>query len=184
MKRIFALCLPVVFLAVSCKKANQPAEENDNELITTVELQFTKKSDGSASVFMWEDVDGPGGEIPYADTLLLQTNEEYDVKITVWNKSRTPAENITEEVTAESENHRFYYEPSANMGITVSNFDNDINGMPLGVNSRWVTTNAAEGTAIVVLRHYPEGGKAADDLLNSPKSTTDAGAVFIAMVKD
>ena len=184
MKKIFAVCLPVILIVISCKKENQPAEENDNELITTVELHFTNKYDGLSSTFMWEDADGPGGEVPYADTLMLDANAEYDVRVTVWNKSLTPAENITEEVVAESENHRFYFEPSAGLGISVGDFDNDINGMPLAVNSKWTTGNSAEGTVIVVLRHYPEGGKAADDPLNSSKSTTDAGAVFIATVKD
>jgi hypothetical protein len=50
--------------------------------------------------------------------------------------------------------------------------------MPLGITSVWSTGSAAAGTVTIVLRHYADGGKEADDPVTSPKSTTDAGAIF------
>lgn len=163
----------------SCEKETQPVEENDNELITTIQLDFTKRNSGDKSTFIWEDADGAGGDVPYADTIKLDDNSVYDVKVSFWNKAKTPAEDITQEITAESENHRIYMEPTAGSRIVVSDFDIDTNGMPLGTNNVWTTGDAAEGNVVIVLRHYPEGGKAADDPVNSTKSSTDAGAVFI-----
>jgi hypothetical protein len=176
------IMLPVAALMVtlmtSCKKESQPAEENDNELITTVQLDFSNRATSETSTFIWEDADGPGGELPYIDTIMLAANSTYDVKVSFWNKSVTPAEDITNEVKAESENHRVYYEPSASSGITVGELDNDTGGIPLGVSSRWSTTGSGTGTILIVLRHYANGGKAADDPVNSSKSATDAGAIF------
>src|SRR5688572_29856698 len=97
-------------IAASCKKESQPAEENDNELITTIELEFTERETDSVTTFRWDDPDGAGGEVPAVDSILLEENKVYDVKVTLWNKAVTPAENITDEVKGESENHRFYYE--------------------------------------------------------------------------
>ena len=168
-------------LFLSCKKESQPTEENDNELITTIQIDFSKRNSDDKLTFIWEDADGAGGDIPYADTIKLDDNSVYDAKVSFWNKSKNPAEEITPEVIGESEHHRVYLEPSAGSGILINNFDIDVNGMPLGINSVWTTSDASEGNVVVVLRHYPEGGKAADDPVTSTKSTTDAGAVFLVV---
>lgn len=180
-KYFFALILAAVSVS-SCKKENQPVEENDNELITTIEMEFRERGSDDRQTFRWEDTDGAGGEVPVIDSILLDENTVYDVKLTLWNKAVTPAENITEEVQGESENHRFYYEVPAGLGITIDGLDNDVNGLPLGVSSVWTTTTETGGTLTLVLRHYPNGGKELSDPVNSTKSTTDAGAVFTVKV--
>lgn len=179
----YFLVLVVLLAAASCKKETQPAEENENELITTIQLDLTKRGTADKLIYVWEDADGPGGEIPAIDDIVLEPNTVYDVKVTLWDKSKTPAEDVTEEVRGESENHRFYYETSAGSGITITDFDNDINGVPLGITSVWTTTGAATGTFSLILRHYPNGGKEASDDAGSTKSTTDAGAVFEFIVE-
>ena len=179
----YILVLVVLFAAASCKKETQPAEENENELITTIQLDFTNRGTADKLIYVWEDADGPGGEIPAIDEIALEPNTEYDVKVTLWDKSKTPAEDVTEEVRAESENHRFYYETSAGSGIAIADFDNDINGVPLGITSVWTTTSAATGTFSLILRHYQNGGKEASDAAGSTKSTTDAGAIFDFVVE-
>lgn len=178
-KHVLIASSAILLMLQSCKKESQPAEENENELITTIQLDFAKRNSADREVFVWEDADGPGGDLPVIDTIRLDEQSVYDVTVTFWNKSVTPAEDITEEVRAESESHRIYFQPSATSGITIDGFDNDTNGMPLGTSSVWTTAGSSEGTLLVVLRHYPEGGKAADDPLDSPKSSTDAGAAFI-----
>lgn len=178
-RHVSFIAVAILLILQSCKKETQPAEENENELITTIQIELTKRNTNQTETFIWEDADGPGGELPIIDTIRLDDNSEYDATVTFWNKTVTPAENITEEVRAESENHRIYFQPSASSGVTIDGFDNDTNGMPLGTSSVWTTGTISNGTLLVVLRHYPEGGKAADDPLDSPKSSTDAGAAFI-----
>jgi hypothetical protein len=84
---------------------------------------------------------------------------------------------VEEENTA----HRFYYEPGAGSNITVSNLDNDDDGMPLGITSTWTTGAAATGSIKVTLRHYPgtPPDKQAVDPVNSPKSGTDVEVTFV-----
>jgi len=178
MKTGFIYLLAAGCALSSCKKESQPAEENDNELITTIQLDVTKRGSGNQFTFIWEDPDGPGGDLPVSDTIRLDEQSVYDVRMSFWNKAVTPAENITSEITAESDAHRIYYDPSASTGITIDGLDNDVNGVTLGLNSVWTTTASPAGNVTIVLRHYPEGGKEPQDEVNSTKSVTDAGAIF------
>lgn len=168
----------ISMLAVACKKESPQPEDNDNEVITTVELRFTEQGTTNAVSYKWEDLDGDGGNAPVIDEITLSPNKKYDVQLSLWDKTKTPAENITEEVEEEAADHRFYFIPTATSNITVNNLNNDGSGIPLGVTSQWTTTGAADGSVNIVLRHYPEGGKAADDLVTSSKSSTDADVTF------
>ena len=175
--RLYGMAILLIALA-ACKKETQPAEENDMELITTIQLDFEHDGSTQKATFIWEDADGPGGDEPYSDTIKLKAGTMYSVTVSFWNKTLNPAEDITNEVQNESEHHRIYYEPGAATGIIVDGLDDDVSGMPLGVNSVWTTTDVSAGNVLVVLRHYPEGGKRPGDEINNPASTTDAGAVF------
>ncbi|MBA2328296.1 MAG: hypothetical protein H0V91_01615, partial [Flavisolibacter sp.] len=97
----------------------------------------------------------------------------------------SPVENITAEVAAEAASHRFYYQPSAGSNITVTNFNNDEAGIPLGLTSTWATGSAATGTIKITLRHYPGNppNKAADDTVTSTKSSTDIEVDFNTRVQ-
>ncbi len=68
-------------------------------------------------------------------------------------------------------------------GITVSDMDNDINDLPLGLNSTWTTTAAGTGIMKITLRHYANGGKEMSDPVSSSKSATDAEVEFRVMCK-
>lgn len=164
--------------ALSCKKESATPEDNDNEIITTVELQFTEQGTSNTLTYKWEDLDGDGGNAPVIDEIVLAPGKVYEAQLSLLDKTKTPAENITEEVEEESADHRFYFMPTAGSNITVDNLNNDGNGIPLGITSRWTTTTTADGSVNIVLRHYPDGGKAADDLVNSSKSSTDVDVTF------
>lgn len=163
----------------SCKK-DKAEEENEEEVITTLQLTFVPVGGGAAVIYKYDDADGPGGANPVKDEIVLQPNKSYNVAVQLLNKTENPAEDITEEVKAEADAHRFYYEPSGASNITVSNLDNDGNGVALGVNSTWTTGAAATGTIRVTLRHYPGNppNKAAGDAVNSGKSATDIEVDF------
>ncbi|MGN6435260.1 MAG: hypothetical protein ACTHMM_01955 [Agriterribacter sp.] len=173
----------VSLLAVACKKESPKPEDNDNEIITTIELLFTEQGSNTSVTYKWEDLDGDGGNAPAIDEIKLAPNKVYNVQLSLWDKTKTPAENITEEVQEESDDHRFYFIPAATSNITIGGLNNDKNGVPLGVTSQWTTTDAASGSVNIVLRHYPEGGKAADDLVTSSKSSTDADVTFTTKVE-
>lgn len=169
----------------SCEKDKDEVEENEEEVITTMQLILVPEGAGTTLTYAFDDPDGPGGTAPTQDEIVLAPSTTYNVNIQLLNKTETPAGNITEEVEEEAIAHRFYYEPSAGSNITVSDLNNDPNGVPLGITSKWVTGAAATGSIKITLRHYPGNppGKATDDLVNSGKSGTDIEVDFDSSIE-
>lgn len=167
----------------SCSKDNE--EDNDEELITTLALSFTPVGGGTPTTFQFRDVDGPGGNPPVVDEIVLSAGTEYTFTVTVLNESVSPAEDITVEINSESTSHRFYHLPSAASSITVDNLNTDTNGVTLGVNGRVTTGAVANGTYRVVLRHYgaTPPDKAESDAVDSPKSSSDIDITFSTRVE-
>lgn len=163
----------------SCKKTDA-GEGNDEELITTVKLTFTPAAGGTPLVYAYRDADGPGGAAPVQDNIQLAAGTTYNVAIQLLNESITPVEDITPEIVAEADAHRFYFTASAGSTITVSNLNNDPDGVPVGLTSTWTTGAASNGVMAVVLRHYPgtPPDKQVSDPVDSPKSGTDAAVNF------
>lgn len=182
-KQLFPLSLLLAsgLLFSACNKENE-GEGNEEEVITTMTLRFTPQGGGTVLEYDFDDPDGPGGTAATQDELVLAPNKTYDVAIVLLNKTTDPDEVITEEVEEEGEAHRFYIEPSANSGISVTNLGTDADGLPLGITSTWTTGAPATGTVKVTLRHYPGNppNKAANDPVDSNKSSTDIEVNFTA----
>jgi hypothetical protein len=166
-------------LTTSCKK-DTVEEPNEEELITTMKLTFVPVGGGATLTYQFKDPDGPGGTAPTQEEIVLAPSKSYNVTVQVLNEIESPAEDITLEVAAEPDAHRFYYEPTAGSNITVAGLDNDGNGVPLGITSTWTTGAVATGKTKITLRHYggTPPGKAAGDLVSSSKSSTDIEVDF------
>jgi hypothetical protein len=171
-------------LLSSCEK-DDDGEENEEEVITTMQLTFVPVGSGATVTYKFDDPDGPGGAVATKDQIVLAPNKTYNVTLQLLNKTVTPAADITSEVAAEGQAHRFYYAPSGGSNITVSGLNNDAGGIPLGITSTWTTGAAATGTIRVVLRHYPGNppNKAAADDVDNSKSSTDVEVVFDTRVQ-
>lgn len=182
LRGISALLLSATLFA-GCQK--DEAEDNQEEVITTMKLTFVPVGGGTTLTYQFDDPDGPGGTAPTQDQIVLATSKSYNVTVQLLNKTKTPAEDITTEVKAEADAHRFYYETSPGSSITISGLDSDPNGVPLGVTSTWTTGVAATGSLKVTLRHYGAvpPNKAAADLVNSTKSDTDIEVIFNTKVQ-
>jgi hypothetical protein len=186
MKRqiILPAVIVVMFALVisACKK--EKGETNDEELITTMMVTATPQGGGTALEFSFKDLDGPGGNPPTTDNITLAANTTYDVSITLLNENANPDEDITEEVEEENLAHRFYYEITPGVNLTISNLNNDDNGVPLGITSTWTTAAASTGQVTITLRHYPGNppDKQTPDPVNSPKSSTDIVVQFPVLV--
>lgn len=167
----------------SCKKEDN--EENEEEVITTMQLTFVPVGGGATVMYKFDDPDGPGGAAPTQDQIVLQTNKTYNVTLQLLNKTVNPAADITAEVAAEAQAHRFYYQPSVGSNISISGLNNDAAGTPLGITSTWTTGAAATGNVKVTLRHYPGNppNKAVADDVNSSKSSTDIEVDFSTRVQ-
>jgi hypothetical protein len=179
---ILKFFLPVLALSIgfaSCEKDKE--EPNEEELITTVKLTFTEIGGaGSVSNFTFKDLDGDGGNPPSQfQDIVLAPGKQYNVAITLTNEAVTPAEDITGEVTAEANDHQFYFEPSG-ANVTVSNLNTDGSGLPLGLTSTWTTTTVSNGTVKITLKHKP-GQKAAGDPVT--KGDTDIELNWVTRVQ-
>lgn len=175
---LIALAAGLFLFTTSCSKDDDtaPEEENENEVITKVELHFNEVGTENDLVFSWSDPDGEGGNNPVIEEIALAPNKTYNVSIKLLDEVNN--EDVTEEIEEEAVDHRFYYSPSDGANITVTDLDKDNNGVSVGIASKWATGAAADGNVHITLRHYPEGGKAESDLVTSSKSSTDADLVF------
>ncbi len=171
-------------LLTSCEKDGDE-EENEEEVMTTMRLTFVPVGGGATVSYQFDDPDGDGGAAPTKDEIVLQPNKSYNVALQLLNKTKNPVGDITAEVAAEADAHRFYYEPSGGSNITVSGLNADGNGVPLGITSQWATGAAATGTVKITLRHYAGNppGKAAADPVNSSKSSTDIEVDFATRIQ-
>jgi hypothetical protein len=181
---VFNLILAFAIVIIpACNK--EAGYDHDEEVITTLVLTFTPQGGGAATSFSFDDPDGPGGIDPTINQIVLSANTTYNVSLGVFNKTLSPVKELTQEIIAEGDAHRFYYQPSAGSNITVSGLNNDDDGIALGTNSVWTTGVAATGTIKITLRHY--GGnppnKATDDTPDSNKSSTDAEVTFSTKVQ-
>jgi hypothetical protein len=159
MKTLLTLSMLLILVSMSCKKDDKvpnPPNTNEEELITTFRLTFTD-STGTQPVVIAQfvDVDGVGGNPPSAfDTIRLAPNTTYNVAIELLNESVSPAEDITAEVEEEGVDHLFCFDPTG-LNMTISLTDQDDNGIPIGLSTKWVTTTASSGSTLIRLRHQP-----------------------------
>lgn len=136
--------------------ADDPHDHNEEELITTVKLRFQDTQDPlDIRDFTFRDADGPGGNAPSQfDTIVLSPGRTYTLTIQLLNESADPVEDITPEIEEEGADHQFFFNIS-NVNITVAYADQDVNGLPIGLENTVTTTTASSGIFQVVLKHQP-----------------------------
>jgi hypothetical protein len=173
------MCLSVSLLMTACKK-DAHSHNDEGELITTVKLTFTEGNNLPSS-FTWKDIDGPGGNNPEIQTISLKPNTSYSVKAEFLNEQKNPAEDITEEILEEANDHEVFYQTSNNfLTITRTDLDTNTPHLPLGLESTWATQSLATGSIKVILKHKP-GTKAAGD--PATKGETDIEVNFPLEIK-
>lgn len=137
----------------SCSKKEDPIIPNEEELITTVNLTFSSEDD--TVIFRFQDLDGPGGNDPIIVNGSLIPNKVYEGSIELLNEIENPAEEITEEVKDEAEEHQFFYILSDSQLGQIDYTDQDMDGFPIGLSTVWSTLNSTTGKLTVVLKHEP-----------------------------
>lgn len=149
--------LAVLFIATltftSCSDDETPEEVHEEEVITTMNITLT--SGDEIITISSVDLDGDAGsDLPDITGGTLQANTTYTASIELLNETESPAENITEEVEEEGEDHQFFF-TSSDDSLTFTYDDEDTSGNPIGIDFS-VTTNAAGSiTMTVILKHEP-----------------------------
>lgn len=157
-KTLFIILATTIIAFISgCKKVDEPEPQENPELITSVELQFTNAANSAdVRTFAFRDPDGPGGNAPTQfDTILLDNNSNWDLVVTLLDESESPAENITTEVEAEGDEHQFFFTVSAGLNFIINYNDADVNGDPIGIVNIANTGNASMGNVTIILKHQP-----------------------------
>ncbi|GHB55618.1 hypothetical protein [Persicitalea jodogahamensis] len=182
----YGLIIGVAFLFMQCKSASDVTPDDENELITTVQLNFTPENTGFPTVqtFTYRDVDGDGGNAPTKfDTVSLQANTNYTLKITLLDESKNPAVDITQEVKEKSDEHLVVFTASPASLFKYTYGDTDASNLPLGLTGMVLTGTAGTGKLKVQLRHQPPiSGKVQKDGTPGPGSD-DVNLDFVLMVK-
>ena len=152
-----------------------PEVINDEELITTVILTLTPDS-GDQVVLTTIDLDGDGPDEPVTTVVgSFSENTQYQGAVQFLNETEDPAEDITQEVIEEADEHQVFYTISEGLNIQTTYEDQDSQGNPLGVQITLSTGTASEGSLTVILRHEPVKP---NDGLDSAGGETDISTSF------
>jgi hypothetical protein len=148
---------PILFIAVvfsACEKED-PVIPNEEELITTLIYELVPDGGGETVILKFQDLDGDGGNNPIFETDPLVANTVYNGTVQVLNELEEPAEDITEEVKEEGEEHQFFFVDDV-LKTEVTYDDVDLGGNPIGIETILETGSATTGTLTIILRHEPK----------------------------
>ena len=177
----FVLFLSLSSLFFSCKK-EEVVPTDDNELITTVELIFTD-ANKKVSTFSFQDKDGDNKPEKF-DKIVLDKNMSYSLEINVYDETKNPKANITEQIKLESDVHLFVFKIDPASLLSLKAIDKDKNGLPIGVLSSGSTQNAAgTGKLNLILKHQPPINGKAVKTGNESGGSSDIDLVFDLSVK-
>lgn len=154
--RLLTLITIISTLFISCSSDDDaPIPVNEEEVITTVTVTLTPVGGGAAVTLQSRDLDGDGPDAPEVTVSgNLVSSASYTGTVVLLNETETPAENITNEVQEEAEEHQFFYVVNgANISTTYTSFD--ANNNPLGTTFNLSTGAASTGTFTVTLVHEP-----------------------------
>lgn len=144
-------------LLISCNDDDDDIDPvNEEEVITTMTVTLMPEGGGTNVVLKTVDLDGDGPNPPVITISgPFAEGTKYMGKIVLLNETEEPAEDITEEVEDEAEEHQFFYTIGGALDVTAfsTNFDNG--GNPLGTEFTLNAGNASNGSLTFTLRHEP-----------------------------
>ncbi len=158
---ILLIAIAATIIWTGCKRDRNkiiepPPPANEEEVITTMKITFVDSSNNAnVKSATFRDPDGDGGlSYDIFDTIKLEPNKTWITSILLLNETESPADTISNEVLDEGVDHLFCFTATGN-SATVVRTDLDNNGLPIGLQTKWYTTAAGNGTMQVELRHQP-----------------------------
>jgi len=179
LKTVLALSLMTTVLTSCSNDDDTPEVVNEEEIITTMNVTLVSQG-GNTVLLQSQDLDGDGPNAPVITVENLSANTTYAGTIELLNETETPAEDITEEVSEESDEHQFFFDVTGSIASTTYS-DTDGNGNPIGILFELVTGDAGTGTIQITLRHEPT--KPNDGNLANAGGETDIAQTFSVVVE-
>ena len=184
-----------IFLCVACASdegsligPNSNLGPGEEELITTIVITLTTLTGDATTSASFQDLDGEGGNDPIVQNLIVAKSTVYNGSVEVLDETKTPPEDITQEVKEEAEEHQFFYEFGGGISNSVLTYrdyesvygENSGSDLPVGIEFRLeIPQEATDGNFRVTLNHYDEMPK---DGLN-PSTETDIDVIFDVIVE-
>jgi len=143
-------------IIISCNDDDDIVPVNEEEVITTMTVTLAPAGGGTNVVLQTRDLDGDGSNPPVITVSgNLTSGITYNGAIVLLNETEDPAENITEEVEEEDDEHQFFYTIGGALDATTAYENLDRDGNPLGTEFSLDAGNASTGTLTFTLRHEP-----------------------------
>ena len=143
-------------LLVPCNDDDNNDPVNEEEVITTMTVTLTPDNGSTAVVLEYRDLDGEGEEVPIITVSGdLIAGATYNGSILVLNETENPAENLSEEIEEEGDEHQFFFVVGGGLEVTTSYNDMDLNGNPIGLSFTLNANSASSGDFTVTLIHEP-----------------------------
>lgn len=181
--KLFYLTIFSLAILMGCKDDEIAPEENEDKVITDVDLIFQEVGGGAPLAFSATDPDGEGPEDIVTEDIVLPAGKSFQLFI----KIRNDIDNVdlTEEIEEEGADHMLFFgftdelfdQPMGDGNIDsrvdqVNYIDKDENNLPLGLITGWQTGAAGSGTLRIVLKHQP-GTKTETSDINVGSSDID-----------
>jgi hypothetical protein len=175
--KFFATAILATTLFVSCSSDDDTPEiVNEEEVITTLTVTLVPSDGGETITLQTQDLDGDGPDDPEITVSgSLTPLITYTGSIVLLNETEDPAEDITEEVEEESDEHQFFYTASSDLNITTEYLNFDEDGNALGTEFELYTGAESTGTLTFTLRHEPTKPNSG---LSDAGGETDVEATF------
>lgn len=195
--------LLLAFLFIQACGTDDPAVENEVELINEVHLKFTPIGGGNEIEWVWKVEEGVS--TPEVITAALAANTEYDMLVEFYgmhdhdhdhdhSKLRLnladgeddhdhgdeEMSNITAEIREESAEHQIFYQINPASLLSVEYEDQDVDGRPIGLICHITTGDAGTGSFQLIMRHdlnKAASGVAEGDITNAG-GATDVDVTF------
>ena len=147
--------LAIPFLYFSCDD-DSPEEINEEEVITTMTVTLANHQNPSDVVTMQtQDLDGDGPNEPVVTVSgPLTSGTSYSGSIVWLNEMEDPAENITEEIVEEQDEHQVFFS-AAGVAMEFVYMDFDSNNNPVGTQFVLAPLGAGSGSVTITLVHEP-----------------------------
>jgi hypothetical protein len=170
--RSLALLLSLSLLLTACDSTD-PGEEGAGEEEVISNVTITLENEADNSTITAEAVFDEAGVVQSTETLTLTAGATYAGTIAL--RDRFAGENITEEIDEERDEHQFFYVPQGDVSdaFTIAITDTDSNDNPVGLEFTVSVADDASGSGDlrVVLGHYDERPKAADETVDDTPET-------------
>lgn len=171
----------------SCKKS-EDAVPTEQELITTIKLSLTNKTNSSdVATYTYKIENGFNSStqgIIRADTLKMQSGYAYTTSIEVLNEKASPVDNTTLEIIKEQTMHLFLFNsvPLTGAGsLSFSDGQKDVDGNPFNLTGSLQAGTMGSGMLNLYLMHAPVNKNGATPAASGGE--TDVEAHFPVMIR-